>query len=152
MIARLFSAHAALGRRLERVAEPLFNLAVRFWMARIFFDAGLLRVANWEKQADLFETIHPVPGVPPQLAALVTTAAELALPVLLMLGILTRLPALAMLAMTLVIQFVVGATPQGIENGIANPQHYLWMLLLGYLVIRGGGPFSIDRLATQIHR
>lgn len=148
----MLAAHASIGMWLERAAEPIFNLLVRFWMARIFFDSGIIRISTWAKQPDLFENIHPVPGLPPQIAAALTTVGELVLPVLLLCGFVTRLPALGLLAMTMVIQFVAAQTPQGIENGIGNPQHYLWMLLLGYLVIRGGGPLSVDRLATQIHR
>ncbi len=152
LLRRALAAYAGSGAWLERMAEPLFNLGARFWMAKIFFDSGLVRIANWEKQADLFETIHPVPGVPAQLSAALTTAGELVLPVLLVFGLLTRLPALGLLAMTMVIQFVAAQTPQGIENGIGHPQHYLWMFLFGYLVIRGGGALSLDRFLAPARR
>jgi putative oxidoreductase len=152
LIARVFGAHASLGSWLERQVEPVFNVGVRVWMAKIFFDSGLIRVSTWEKQAGLFTDIHPVPGVPGMIAAALTTAGELALPVLLVLGLLTRLPALGLLAMTMVIQFVAAQTPQGIENGIGHPQHYLWMFLLGYLAIRGGGSLALDRILAPARR
>jgi len=141
---RLFDAHEAVGRGLAAYLEPLFNLAARIWMGKIFFDSGLIRISTWEKQASLFTNIHPVPGVPGNIAAIAATAGELALPVLLVVGLFTRVPALGLLIMSFVIQFVSAQTPQGIENEISNPQHYLWMFLFGYLVIRGGGPLSID--------
>src|SRR5688572_2217522 len=70
---RLFDAHEAIGGWLTKAVEPAFNLLARFWMARIFFDSGLIRIRTWEKQPDLFENIHPVPGVPGEIAALLTT-------------------------------------------------------------------------------
>jgi len=146
---RLFDAHEDVGRRLASTVEPVFNLGVRLWMAKIFFDSGLVRVNSWAKQPELFEKFHPVPGIPPALAAYVTTVAELVLPALLVLGLFTRLPALGMLVMAMVIEFVSARTPEGIEAGIGNPQHVLWMLLLGYLFIRGGGPLSADGLITR---
>jgi putative oxidoreductase len=143
-LGRLFDAHEAVGRRLMSWLEPIFALGVRVWMGKIFFDSGLNRALNWDKQAGLFTDIHPVPGIPGNIAAIVTTAGELLLPVLLVFGLFTRVPALGMLLMAMVIEFVSAQTPQGIENGISNPQHYLWMLLFGYLFIRGGGPLSVD--------
>jgi putative oxidoreductase len=153
----LFDAHEAVGRILIAGAEPAFNLLVRLVLAWDFFKSGLTRVDgwkffttlgvpadHWQKQIELFTTIHPLPFVPGAAAALLATAAEIVLPILLVIGLFTRMPALGLLAMTAVIEFVAAQTPQGIENGIANHQHILWMLLFGYLLIRGGGPLSID--------
>lgn len=133
-------------RRLELWGTPLLLLAMRLWMASIFFRSGLTRVTHWDSQAFLFANIHPLPGVPPMAAAVVTTGAELTLPVLLALGLFGRLSALAMFIMTCVIQFVVANTPAGIENGIGNSDHYLWMLLLAAVVVSGPGALSVDRL------
>ena len=146
---RLFDAHEAAGRSLMFWLEPVFALAVRVWMGRIFFDSGFNRFLNWSKQPELFENIHPVPFLPPKLAAIVATAGELILPVLLVLGLFSRVPAIGMLIMAAVIEFIAARTPQGVENGISNPQHILWMLLLAYLFIRGGGPLSIDGLIER---
>lgn len=118
---------------------------MRLWMASIFFNSGLNRVAHWDSQAFLFSNIHPLPGVPPMLAAVVTTGAELTLPVLLALGLFGRLSALGMLIMICVIQFIVANTPAGIENGIGNSDHYLWMMLLAAVVVHGPGLLSMDR-------
>ncbi len=156
-LGKLFDAHEAFGRSLMSWAEPLFNVLVRAVLAWDFFKSGLTRVdgwkfftsfsvraEHWQKQIGLFETIHPLPIVPPGIAALAATAAEIFLPIVLLIGLFTRVPALGLLVMTGVIEFVAARTPQGIENGIANHQHILWMLLFGYLLIRGAGPFSVD--------
>ena len=145
-LAGLAEATAPLRAALDGYARPLVLLLARLWMAKIFFDSGLARVKNWGSQEFLFSSIHPVPFLPASIAAPVTTAAELALPVLLAVGLLGRLSATGLLIMTMVIQWVVGQTPEGIENGIANPAHYYWMLVLALLIVSGPGRISLDRL------
>jgi putative oxidoreductase len=84
--------------------------------------------------------------LPASIAAPVTTAGEVGLSILLAFGLLGRLSATGLLVMTIVIQWVVGQTPEGIENGIANPAHYYWMLIFGLLIVCGPGRISLDRL------
>jgi putative oxidoreductase len=127
------SLYGSLGALLDRYFGPLAEAAARFWLGLIFFQSGLLRVQHWSSQEFIFESISPLPGVPANLAALVTTAAELVLPVLLWLGLGQRLAALGLFVMTAVIQFVVAQTPEGIENKIGNLEHYAWMV--GFLLL-----------------
>lgn len=124
-------------------------LAPRLWLAWIFLASGLTRVQHWSAQTFLFSQIHPVPFLPPGIAAVVTTAAELALPVLLVAGLLGRVAALGALAMAMTIEFVVARTPEGLENGIANPEHYLWMLAALVVVVLGPGRLALDRLLLR---
>jgi putative oxidoreductase len=145
-LAALYARGEPLRHALEAYLQPLALLAARLWMATIFFDAGWSRVTNWGSQSFLFDQIHPVPFVPAALAAPLTTVGELSLAVLLALGLLGRLSAAGLLVMTMVIQWVVGATPQGMENGIAHPSHYLWMLVFALLIAVGPGKLSLDRL------
>jgi putative oxidoreductase len=78
-----------------------------------------------------------VPLLPPALAAHPATYAEHLFPMLLVLGLFTRLSALALLGMTAVIQFFVYPD--------AWPTHLSWAALLLYLVGRGAGLVSLDR-------
>jgi putative oxidoreductase len=146
LIGRALAAQDAAGAWLARVVEPLFNVAARIWMGKIFLDSGLARVANWERQEFLFQTEYKLGVLSPKLWAIVTTGAELVLPVLLMLGFVTRMPALGLLIMTAFIHFVVGYAN---EDYLA-PYHYVWILAFGYLVIRGGGPLSADGLTWRL--
>ena len=148
ILGRVTADHDSAGRWLTRVVEPVFNLAARIWMGKIFLDSGLARVANWDKQPFLFETEYQLGVLPPKLWAIVTTGAELILPVLLFIGLLTRLPALGLLAMTAFIHFVVGFA----NDDYLAPYHYVWMLAFGYLLIRGGGPLSADGLIGRSRR
>jgi putative oxidoreductase len=140
LIGRLFDAHEAVGRGLTTFLEPVFNVAARIWMGKIFLDSGLARVAGWERQEFLFSQEYKLGFLPAKLWAIITTGAELVLPVLLFVGLFTRVPALGLLVMTAFIHFVVGFA----NDDYLVPYHYVWMLVFGYLFIRGGGPLSID--------
>ena len=78
-----------------------------------------------------------MPLLPPELAAHMATYAEHLLPVLLVLGLFTRLSALGVLGMTSVIQLFVYPD--------AWPTHLSWITLALYLIGRGAGPVSADR-------
>ena len=145
-LAGLAEAFEPLRAGLDAYGRPLVLLLARLWMAKIFFDAGWARIANWGSQDFLFSNIHPVPFLPASLAAPVTTAGELGLSILLAFGLLGRFSAAGLLVMTMVIQWVVGQTPEGIENGIANPSHYYWMLIFALLIVTGPGRISLDHL------
>jgi len=86
----------------------------------------------------LFREDYKVPLLPPEFAAHLATYAEHLFPVLLVLGLFTRLSALALLGMTLVIQVFVYPS--------AWPTHLSWAALMLYLIGRGAGPVSLDRV------
>ena len=121
------------------VAAPAFVL--RLGVALVFWRSGNAKVASWESTLQLFANEYRVPLLPPELAAWLATAVELTTPILLLLGLATRLGALAMLGMTLVIQLFVYP-----EN---YPDHLLWAGPLLYLILRGPGACSIDHLIRR---
>ncbi len=73
-------------------------------------------------------------------AAVLATAAELTLPLLLLLGLFTRLGALGLLTMTLVIQLLVFPT----WDHWTNPAMW-WAATALVLVAHGPGAWSLDR-------
>jgi putative oxidoreductase len=87
----------------------------------------------------LFADEYKLPFVPPNGTAYVATALELVLPIFLLLGFLTRLSALGLLAMTLVIQIFV--YPDAWWTA-----HAYWVALLVVLIARGPGAISVDRV------
>ncbi len=128
----------------DKVGAPLLDLTIRLYIARIFFQSGWLKFQNflnhdWGSTVYLFQDIHPVPGIPAGMAAVAGTTGELALSTLLALGFFGRFAAAGLIVMTLIFQFVVLA-----EYGIANPVHYLWIMLLGVILVNGPGTISID--------
>src|SRR5262249_62345704 len=86
----------------------------------------------------LFREEYRLPLLPPEIAAYMGTAVELTAPMLLVFGLFARLGAAALLVMTLTIQFLVYP---------ANwPEHLMWASILAYVLSRGPGALSIDRL------
>jgi len=138
MIKSLWSWIACLLRMVHCDATWLQSIALlasRLWIAKIFFSSGLVKISSWETSLFLFEDEYQVPLLPPEIAAYMATGAELSLPILLVLGLLTPFAAFGLMIMTLVIEFFVypGTT-----------DHYHWMLLLGVLMVFGSGKFGID--------
>ncbi len=132
----------SLAQRLERLTpHGLIALAARLALAGIFWLSGRTKVEGWFTITDttylLFREEYQLPLIPPEWAAPMATVAEHLFPVLLVLGLATRLSALALLGMTLVIQVFVYPD--------AWPTHLSWAALMLYLAGRGAGSLSLDR-------
>jgi len=91
-----------------------------------------------ESALELFRSEYALPVLPPEWAALLAAAAEHVLPLLLLFGLGTRIAALGILGMTLVIQVFV--------YPLAFATHALWAAAALYLLANGGGRVAIDRL------
>ena len=128
------SSTAALGRFPLAVHQLLFRLAI----AGVFFKAGLLKVMSWETTVALFRDEYKVPVLPPELAALLASTFELGCSTLLVLGLAARLATVPLLGMILTIQLFV--YPE------AWPEHLVWGSILAFLLTRGAGQISLDRL------
>ncbi len=118
------------------------SLIVRVGIASVFFLSGRTKVEGALTVTDgtyfLFAEEYRVPLIPSDLAAQAATYAEHLFPILLVLGLATRLSALALLGMTLTIQLFVYPA--------AWSTHLVWAGLLLYIVRFGAGPISLDRL------
>lgn len=123
------------------VSHAILALAARLAVAAIFFLSGRTKVEGFLTVTDgtymLFREEYKVPLIPPELAAHLATYAEHLFPLLLLIGLFTRLSALALLGMTTVIQVFVYPD--------AWPTHLSWATLMLYLIGRGAGPLSLDR-------
>ena len=133
LAARSLSLRAAL----ERVPLALFQLLFRICVGAIYWNAGLTKIASWQTTVTLFTQEYQVPVLPPELAAYMATTIELTCPVLLFLGLATRLATLPMLGQALVIQLFVYP-----ESWI---EHLTWAAMLLFILTRGPGPISLDR-------
>jgi len=134
---------ARLHQRLtNQVPEAPVALLLRIAVAAPFFLSGRTKVEGFLTLKDstfyLFAEEYRVPLLPSDLAAYAATWAEHALPILIVLGLLTRPAAFGLLVMTAVIQLFV--VPAG------WPTHLLWLAPLVYLIARGPGAWSVDRL------
>ena len=132
--------------RLTALAEralpmSLLLLVQRLGIAAVFFQSGRTKVEGMftipDTTIELFRSEYALPLLPPELAAYMAAGAEHLFPVLLVLGLFTRLSAAALLGMTLVIQTLVYPD--------AWPTHLSWAGLMLPLIAMGGGRFSLDR-------
>ena len=136
LIARL---NALPGRFIARDAALLLlrvAIATPFWLSGRTKVDGLLTVNDGARF--LFAEEYKVPVLPPEVAAHLATYAEHLFPILLVLGLATRLSALGLIGMTLVIQLFVYPKAWG--------AHLLWAGPLVYLLSQGPGGWSFDRL------
>ncbi|MDG4596696.1 MAG: FAD-dependent oxidoreductase [Candidatus Contendobacter sp.] len=126
-----------------RVAEvtlyPFLDLAIRLWLAQAFWVSGVLKLANWDTALTLATYEYPVPWLNPSTAAVLGVVIEVLGSMLLVFGLATRLVAIPLLALTLVIQFEYRALDQ----------HLYWAVLFGWYVVMGAGPISLDRLLAS---
>jgi len=137
---------AAWNRAADRVSDlvshGLLALCARVAVGAIFFLSGRTKVDGILTVNDtaytLFREDYKVPLLPPEFAAHMATYAEHLFPVLLVLGLFTRLSAFALLGMTAVIQVFVYPS--------AWPTHLTWAVGMLYLIGRGAGPLSVDRV------
>ena len=135
------------GRRVAEAVErrlgPVALLALRLPVAAVFWRSGRTKVEGWnvfdveDAQYYLFREEFGMPL--PELTAHATALAEHVLPVLLALGLFTRLGALGMLAMTAVIQLFV--YPDAWFSA-----HMFWAAILLAVAVLGPGSISLDRL------
>jgi len=128
----------ALLALLERVPLGPLQLLFRVAIAGVFLRAGLQKVGSWESTVQLFLDEYKVPVLPPEAAATMAATFEIGCSVLLLLGLFTRLATLPLLGMILVIQLFV--YPQ------AWSEHLTWGSILLFLLARGGGAITADRL------
>jgi putative oxidoreductase len=139
--------NASSGRwsMLSEIASAPWTMSIlllvqRFAIAAVFFLSGRTKVEGWwmisDSAFELFRSEYRLPFIAPEAATYLAVAAEHVFPALLVLGLLTRLSAAALLAMTLIIQIFV--YPDG------WPTHLCWASILSPLLLFGGGAVSFD--------
>ena len=137
-------AHAqAAVRTLDRLS-PVVDVVVRIFVATVFFKSGLTKIASWSTTVSLFENEYAVPLLPPEIAAFAGTGVELVFPVLLALGLGSRLAAFVLFVFNIV---AVISYPEIGEVGLRD--HQTWGLLLLVTLLHGPGALSLDRLIQR---
>jgi putative oxidoreductase len=127
---------------LQRILpDSVLLLVARLGIASVFFLSGRTKVEGLltitPSTYALFEDEYHLPLLPSDIAAHAATYSEHLFPILLVVGLFTRLSAFALLTMTLVIQTFVYPD--------AWPTHLSWAAILLPLIAKGAGSFSIDR-------
>lgn len=118
------------------------GLAIRLYVANVFFSSGLVKIRSWEGTLYLFESEYRVPLLPPELAAWLGTFGELFFPPLLALGLAARFAAFSLSAFNIVA--VVSFWHVLSANQPALMSHFYWGLLLLVTLCHGPGRLSLD--------
>lgn len=120
----------------------ILQLAMRIGVGAVFFKAGLLKYNSPEFTVLLFRDEYQVPLLAPELAARLAMINELTIPILLFLGLATRLATLPLLGMIAVIQIFVYPN--------AWTDHFMWGSALVFVLTRGPGAFSLDYVIARV--
>ncbi|TCT06529.1 DoxX family protein [Aquabacter spiritensis] len=138
-LARAAAAWRRVTGALDAIPYALLALCARIFPAAVFWQSGATKVEGWrvtEGAVALFQEEYRLPLLDPWLAAHLAAAAEHAFPILLVLGLATRVAAGALLGMIFVIQVFVYPD--------AWPTHGVWATCLLLLLARGPGALSLD--------
>jgi putative oxidoreductase len=127
------------------IPMSIILLLSRIGVGGVFWRAGQTKVDGWQVTDSalfLFEEEYKVPLLPADIAAYMAAAAEHIFAVMLFVGLATRLGALGLLGMTLVIQVFVYP-----ENYI---DHTFWAAALILILSRGAGAISADAFLKRL--
>jgi putative oxidoreductase len=125
--------------------SPVADLAIRVWVALVFFQAGLTKIQSWDSTLALFENEYEVPLLPSDVAAYFGTFTELFFPVLLVLGLAGRFSAGVLFVFNIIaVVSYPDLSPAGLE------QHKVWGLLLFVTLLHGPGKLSVDYVISKV--
>jgi NADH dehydrogenase/putative oxidoreductase len=140
-LATLFSAIDSTLTSLQALgaaAGAWLDLAIRFWLAKAFLTETVVSMAMHTPVTMSFAT-----GIAPTINALVASpfgAVVAALcPMLLIIGLCSRIAALPLLFEACALHGLDGL----------SPLHLYWALLLGWIIVRGPGAISVDALLSR---
>ncbi len=160
-------------RLLDTIPQSVISLAARVFPAAVFWQSGQTKVEGWrigetisacfssgcdlwrelvaqagsvrlsDSVVDLFRDEYALPLIDPAIAARLAAISEHVFPVLLVIGLASRFAALALLGMTLVIEYVYPSS---------WALHGTWATCFLVVVARGPGVFSLDYLLGRLFR
>lgn len=179
----LITLHTAVFDRIERLEPAILPTLARFIFAAVLFiyywNSAVLKLGDggigslFAPNANMFGQMLPraaeavlwdiTQATAGQKAIMLAgTWGEFILPVLLVLGLLTRYAAIGMIGFIAVQSWVdlfghggidsaetLGAWFDNLPDGIILDQRAFWIFLLLYLVFRGAGPVSLDALLSR---
>jgi len=146
---------------MDWLVKPVLLLGFRLYVAWVFFKSGLTKVSDsfqvTETTIYLFEEYN-VPFLSPEVAAYLASHAELILPALLVIGLISRPAALALFILNAVAAYVF-VQAEYHTNGagealawlghVGDWQHIVWGVMLAVVFAFGPGALSIDKLLSN---
>ena len=138
------SAKTKLGNGVLGFLNPSDNAYIQMFpktVEALGYDTSQLGVFHW-------------------LVAVAGTCAEFILPLLILIGLFTRLAAIGMIGFVFVQSVVdvnghgvggkdLGAWFDGPSNALILDQRLMWVVVFVILIVKGAGPLSVDRLLAK---
>lgn len=155
----ILSALSQASDSLSSRFQSLALLLLRLYVAGVFLKSGVQKLNHWESTLFLFQYEYNVPLLPPNIAAMLGTGAELLLPVLLIIGLLSRWAALGLFVFNIVAVVSYSALSVGkwslitafgfLPVGIGFPtkgfeDHVVWGVMLLVVFAFGAGRIGVD--------
>jgi len=132
--------HYYIASHWPETLAPALDLALRIFLANVFFKSGLTKIQSWDSTLYLFSDVYQVPILPSDIAAYIATAGELGLSVLLVLGLFGRFATAGLFILNAV---AVYSYYSGLSEAGLN-QHLYWGLLLAVLLVISRGIWTVD--------
>ena len=134
--------------------KPVMLLGFRLYVAYVFFKSGLTKVDDsyrvTSSTIELFQYEY-MPYVSESLASIgayLATYAELALPLLLVIGFLTRPAALGLFILNAVAAYYIVSVADDF-SAAGQWQHITWGVMLAVIFAFGPGGLSLDKLISN---
>ncbi|CEG58315.1 NAD(P)/FAD-dependent oxidoreductase [Legionella fallonii] len=137
--ATFFTAMSSISLFLGRTAWPFLDFLFRFWIGNKVLIAGLLQAHNWTISVLLATSEYPVPWLSPKWEALLGIFAQCIGGGCLILGLFTRVGALAILILSVMTQIYY----------VKLDVNLLLITLMAGYILRGASSFSLDHLFEQ---
>lgn len=118
----------------DRVLVPGMELVRRITIGQIFLSAAIMKYTDWARGVPLPDESTTLGFINGLTYTYVGVGLEILAAVLLMLGLMTRFAALALLCLALVAQIA----------GHASNAQVFWIILFGYWCVNGAGRSSLD--------
>jgi putative oxidoreductase len=136
---QLQKSYDALFSVLSLQLAPVILLVFRLYVAWVFFKSGLTKIQTWDSTLYLFELEYQVPVLPWEVAAYLGTGAELLLPILIAVGVMTRFMSLLLFGFNII---AVYSYPVLWEGGFYD--HKFWGVMILANVLWGAGYLAIE--------
>lgn len=160
LIPRLSTLLQNIHRMMGHLPNTLLAFIARFSIAAVFWKSGQTKIEGLaidivsgnftlgmphlsDNAIFLFKEEYKLPFLSPEIGATMAALGEHILPIFILFGLATRLSALGLLTMTMVIQLFVYPD--------AYPTHGTWAAVLLYLMAHGPGKLSIDAWIARRH-
>lgn len=134
--------YKALNDGFESIPTPFMVVLARIAIVAVFLRAGLVKLHGMGDGSTIARFANDIrlPLLPAELAAFVFTAAELGLPILIAIGLLTRFAAFGLLLLTAVMTVF---QPDVLDMSL------MWAVALLFVMRHGAGRFSLDYLISS---